>query len=80
MSTAAGQVTAPYGSWKSPITADVVSGANKELAGMALSTHARLLYLESRPADGGYLPQLRLPPPLTTTLSNNVEAWFLSLT
>lgn len=45
---------APYGSWKSPITADVVAGASKRLGGSALGPGGRLIWLESRPAEGGY--------------------------
>ncbi|XAR59475.1 Bleomycin hydrolase [Bertholletia excelsa] len=46
-------VTAPYGSWKSPITADLVSGAGKRLEGFALDSQNRLLWLESRPSESG---------------------------
>lgn len=51
---AAANVTAPYGSWKSPITADVVSGADKKLGGFGLANDGRLVWLESRPAQAGY--------------------------
>lgn len=51
---AAAKVTAPYGSWKSPITADVVSGADKKLGGFGLANDGRLVWLESRPAQAGY--------------------------
>ncbi|XP_047075578.1 uncharacterized protein LOC124685287 [Lolium rigidum] len=44
---------APYGSWKSPITADVVSGADKRLGGMALAGDGRLLWIEGRPEEKG---------------------------
>ncbi|XP_068494908.1 dipeptidyl-peptidase 5-like [Phaseolus vulgaris] len=47
------KMTAPYGSWKSPITTDVVSGAAKRLGGTAVDAHGRLVWLESRPADSG---------------------------
>ena len=47
------RVTAPYGSWKSPITADVVSGASKKLGGTAVDGRGRLIWLESRPTEGG---------------------------
>uniref|UniRef100_A0A251IQB4 Peptidase S9 prolyl oligopeptidase catalytic domain-containing protein n=1 Tax=Manihot esculenta TaxID=3983 RepID=A0A251IQB4_MANES len=47
------KVTAPYGSWKSPITADVVSGASKRLGGTAIDGHGRLFWLESRPTEAG---------------------------
>ncbi|KAK7305102.1 hypothetical protein VNO77_43002 [Canavalia gladiata] len=46
-------VAAPYGSWKSPITADVVSGASKRLGGTAVDGRGRLIWLESRPAESG---------------------------
>lgn len=48
------KITAPFGSWKSPITADVVSGAEKRLGGTAVDTHGGLILLESRPAESGY--------------------------
>lgn len=47
------KLTAPYGSWKSPITADVVSGSNKRLEGFAIGPHGRLIWLESRPSESG---------------------------
>jgi hypothetical protein len=47
------KLTAPYGSWNSPITADVVSGASKRLGGTAADSHGRLIWLESRPAESG---------------------------
>ncbi|KAK4390597.1 Dipeptidyl peptidase family member 6 [Sesamum angolense] len=46
------KVTAPYGSWKSPITADVVSGSDKRLGGFAVDS-GRLFWLESRPTESG---------------------------
>jgi len=45
--------TAPYGSWKSPITADVISGATKDLAGTAVDGRGRLIWLEFRPLESG---------------------------
>ncbi|XP_073020320.1 LOW QUALITY PROTEIN: acylamino-acid-releasing enzyme [Primulina eburnea] len=45
--------TAPYGSWKSPITADVVSGSNKRLGGFEVDSLGRLVWLESRPTESG---------------------------
>ncbi|XP_048130781.1 uncharacterized protein LOC115731060 [Rhodamnia argentea] len=47
------RVTAPYGSWKSPITADVVSGASKSLGGISVDGDGRLVWLESRPNESG---------------------------
>jgi len=49
------RMTAPYGSWKSPITTDVVSGAAKRLGGTAVDARGRLVWLESRPAESGYV-------------------------
>ncbi|KAG0499545.1 hypothetical protein HPP92_004236 [Vanilla planifolia] len=45
--------TAPYGSWKSPITADVVSGADKKLGGIGIAGDGRLIWIETRPEEGG---------------------------
>ncbi|XP_010551210.1 PREDICTED: uncharacterized protein LOC104821889 isoform X2 [Tarenaya hassleriana] len=47
------KTTARYGSWKSPITADVVSGASKRLGGTAVDSKGRLVWLESRPSESG---------------------------
>lgn len=52
-STEEPKTTAPYGSWKSPITADVVSGAEKRLGGFAVDGDGRLLWVESRPNEAG---------------------------
>lgn len=45
--------TAPYGSWRSPITADVVASAEKRLGGIAVAGDGRLLWIESRPEEKG---------------------------
>lgn len=47
------RVTAPYGSWKSPITADVVSGADKKLGAFGMAGDGRLVWIETRPEEGG---------------------------
>ncbi|XP_004248740.1 dipeptidyl-peptidase 5 [Solanum lycopersicum] len=44
---------APYGSWKSPITADIVSGSDKRLEGFTVDSHGHLIWLETRPAESG---------------------------
>lgn len=46
---------APYGSWKSPITSDIVSGSTKRLGGFALDSLGHLFWLESRPTESGYI-------------------------
>ncbi|XP_050365718.1 uncharacterized protein LOC126784289 [Argentina anserina] len=53
------KTTAPYGSWKSPISADLVSGASKLLAGTAVDSLGRLIYLESRPSQSGRMVLVR---------------------
>ncbi|KAJ0985726.1 hypothetical protein J5N97_004082 [Dioscorea zingiberensis] len=47
------KITAPYGSWKSPITAEVVSSAGKRLEGIAVAGDGRLVWIETRPDEGG---------------------------
>ncbi|KAG9147108.1 hypothetical protein Leryth_005343 [Lithospermum erythrorhizon] len=44
---------APYGSWKSPITADIVSGSDKRLGGCRVDSNGALFWLEGRPTEGG---------------------------
>jgi dipeptidyl aminopeptidase/acylaminoacyl peptidase len=45
--------TAPYGSWRSPLTAAEVAGAGVRLAEPALGEDGSVWWLERRPADGG---------------------------
>ncbi|GAA0172173.1 serine protease [Lithospermum erythrorhizon] len=47
------KITAPYGTWKSPLTADLVSCSDKRLNGCAVDAHGRLFCLEGRPIEGG---------------------------
>ena len=47
------KTAAPFGSWKSPITSDVVSGSSKQLGGTAVDSLGRLIWLESRPTESG---------------------------
>ncbi|XP_024522251.1 uncharacterized protein LOC9645741 isoform X2 [Selaginella moellendorffii] len=44
---------APFGSWKSPFTAEVVSGASLRLGGFATDANGNLLCVEGRPAEAG---------------------------
>ncbi|XP_058221016.1 uncharacterized protein LOC131331166 isoform X1 [Rhododendron vialii] len=55
------KITAPYGSWKSPITADFVSGAEKRLGATAVDDHGRLFWLESRPLESGRSVLVKVP-------------------
>ncbi|KAL6215522.1 hypothetical protein ACLB2K_014951 [Fragaria x ananassa] len=55
------KIAAPFGSWKSPITADVVSGASKRLGGTAVDSNGRLIWLESRPSESGRAVLVREP-------------------
>jgi hypothetical protein len=57
----------PYGSWRSPITADVVSGAERRLGGIALAGDGRLLWIEGRPEEKGYLS------PISTSVLRNFK-------
>jgi hypothetical protein len=53
-SGATGKSTAPYGSWESPISAAVVSAAGRTAEGFAIAGDGRLVWVETRPEDGGY--------------------------
>jgi hypothetical protein len=49
------KATAPYGSWDSPITAAAVSAAGKIVEGLAVAGDGRLVSVEKRPEEGGYV-------------------------
>lgn len=49
------KVRREYGSWESPITAQVVAGSCKRVNGFAVAGDGRLLWVESRPNEGGYV-------------------------
>ena len=48
-------VEAPYGSWKSPLSSDIVSGASKAWAGMCMDKTQpdAITWAEMRPSEGG---------------------------
>lgn len=52
-SSVTGKKTAPYGTWRSPITSDLVADAGKRLEGLSVDSHNHLVWLESRPSDSG---------------------------
>jgi dipeptidyl aminopeptidase/acylaminoacyl peptidase len=54
--------TAPYGSWRSPITAGLITGKQVGLASPWLDG-ATVYWAESRPLEGGRVTLLRRPPP-----------------
>uniref|UniRef100_A0A1D1XEX2 Dipeptidyl peptidase family member 6 n=1 Tax=Anthurium amnicola TaxID=1678845 RepID=A0A1D1XEX2_9ARAE len=47
------RTTAPYGTWKSPITADAVAGAEKRLGGISVAGDGQLVWIETRPEEAG---------------------------
>ncbi|CAM0958444.1 unnamed protein product [Alopecurus aequalis] len=47
------KAAAPYGSWESPISADVVFAGEKEVQGLAVAGDGRVLWVETRPEEGG---------------------------
>ncbi|CAI9116599.1 OLC1v1017792C1 [Oldenlandia corymbosa var. corymbosa] len=47
------KITAPYGSWKSPITSDIVSGAAKSLDSFRVDSQGQLYWVECRPTESG---------------------------
>ncbi|HUG14060.1 MAG TPA: S9 family peptidase [Thermomicrobiales bacterium] len=55
------QTTAPYGSWRSPISSDLIAGGSVRLSQVALRDGS-LYWLESRPTEGGRYALVRREP------------------
>jgi dipeptidyl aminopeptidase/acylaminoacyl peptidase len=53
---------APYGSWRSPIEAQLVARAGRRLAAPALAADGAVWWAEGRPAEGGRVVLMRRPP------------------
>ena len=54
-------LTTPYGSWKSPITAELMSGSSISLGQLAIDG-TDIYWLEGRPLEGGRNTLMRLTP------------------
>lgn len=52
MTTSASSTSAPYGSWRSPITADVIVAESIGVGSVSIDGDA-ILWTESRPSEGG---------------------------
>ncbi|KAM0933255.1 putative bleomycin hydrolase [Dioscorea sansibarensis] len=76
----ADKITAPYGSWKSPITAEVVSGAGKCLNGIAAAGDGRLVWIETRPDEGGRAVLVKEPVKLEDEPIEVIPAEFAART
>ena len=61
MSTPASPTTAPYGSWRSPITADAIVAESIGISSVSIDGNA-ILWTESRPSEGGRYVIVRLEP------------------
>jgi len=55
------QLTAPYGSWKSPISSDLIASGSTRLGHVTLDS-GNLYWLESRPTEGGRSVLVRRGP------------------
>ena len=53
--------TAPYGSWRSPISPAVVAAGGRRLAAPALAADGAVWWAEGRPAEGGRVVLMRRP-------------------
>jgi hypothetical protein len=69
----AGKATAPYGSWESPISAAAVSAAGRTAEGLAVAGDGRLVWVETRPEEGGYAQAATHPLPVFTETTPELE-------
>ncbi|WCJ35559.1 Translocon at the outer membrane of chloroplasts 64 [Euphorbia peplus] len=70
------KLTAPYGSWKSLVSTDIVSGTSKRLQGTSIDSHVRLFLLEYR-LTRPMLHLFRLPQILAPRLSLMLMAFLI---
>ena len=61
MTTPASPTIAPYGSWRSPITADAIVAESIGISSVSIDGNA-ILWTESRPSEGGRYVIVRLEP------------------
>ncbi len=61
MTTPASPTTAPYGSWRSPITADAIVAESIGISSVAIDGEA-VLWTETRPSEGGRYVIVRMEP------------------
>ena len=61
MTSASSPIIAPYGSWRSPITADAIVAESIGISSVAIDGDA-ILWTESRPSEGGRYVIVRLEP------------------
>ena len=61
MTTPASPTTAPYGSWRSPITADAIVAESIGISSVAIDGDS-ILWTESRPSEGGRYVIVRMAP------------------
>ncbi len=53
MSDSAGMITAPYGTWKSPVSAEATASSASELSSVLALENGRILWTEQRPSESG---------------------------